>query len=645
MFRRRQPFIITFLILIFIGMGFYTAASEPVMPGGEKTEGDTSAEGLKMDSLMQEGNRMAYKYPDSALKDYFRGLELARMANDINREGYFHTRIGGIYYTLGDYDKALERFSYALDLFRKTGNRHGIAWALNDIGLIDNMFNREAQAIERHRQSIAMSRELGDSLLWAHNLHNMGLNYENLGKLDSALICADSGIRVAPRADGPHTSYAIRVFRGWLLSKLNLYDEAYSQFMTVLNDTSYHNIWDQSYAWLGVATVEKKRGNTAKSTSSALRSLELAEQMNAWWDLQQITLLLSENFAASKDFEKAYLYHIRYKTYSDSLFSQSKERQIHKLQLQLQEDANILLTKENSLQNQQIRNRNTLILAFIITLALLIILALVLFQKYRQKSHLNRELALKNKEIAQANQELKQINSTRDSMINIMAHDLRSPMSVMFSFTELLKDEFNRFTDKEVFQIIQTLNRTSAGGIQLLENLLNWSRSQTQRLEVNPVDCNLTEMVREAVRFLSPAAEAKQINLQNTVPDGVRCLADKNMTAVILRNLLSNAIKFTRNDGIVTISTEETAEWISVSITDTGIGIGRQLQDILLDSGMFQSRPGTANEKGAGIGLALSKEFIERMGGTLTLESKPGQGSRFTFTLSRSPKPEVRDQK
>jgi signal transduction histidine kinase len=167
----------------------------------------------------------------------------------------------------------------------------------------------------------------------------------------------------------------------------------------------------------------------------------------------------------------------------------------------------------------------------------------------------------------------------------------------------------------------------------LIENLLTWSRLQRGAIEWRPQAVNLHNAVERTMRLLASNAEQKEIELRNTTPEGMTGYADVKMLDTVIRNLISNALKFTHPGGSVTISAKEHEELLTVTVADTGIGIGQEHLPKLFRIDSKFTRSGTAKERGTGLGLILCKEFVERNGGTIWVESEKEQGTTFYFTL------------
>ncbi|MGD8779146.1 MAG: PAS domain S-box protein [Ignavibacteria bacterium] len=236
-------------------------------------------------------------------------------------------------------------------------------------------------------------------------------------------------------------------------------------------------------------------------------------------------------------------------------------------------------------------------------------------------------------EIQRYTEELKQLNATKDKFFSIIAHDLKNPFITIMGFSDLLCADYNELTDEERLFYIREMKKSADLSHSLLQNLLQWSRSQTGRIEFNPRKLEVAQIVDEIFDLLKVAAAKKQIKLQNKVLHSLQVTADEEMINTVFRNLITNAIKFSNRDGIVSVSAKEEEEFAEICVSDNGIGMDKNTIDNLFKLEATHSQPGTENETGTGLGIILCKEFIEKHGGTIGVESETGQGSKFYFTL------------
>jgi len=225
-------------------------------------------------------------------------------------------------------------------------------------------------------------------------------------------------------------------------------------------------------------------------------------------------------------------------------------------------------------------------------------------------------------------------NASKNKFFSIIAHDLRGPLHSIHELTKANRDLLERQEYDQVKKLLDLQYTATENLTKLLENLLTWARIQQGTIEFRPQMLNLGHLCRYAIDVLKPAALQKQITLTSDLSGEVFVLADMNMLETIVRNLVSNAIKFTSTGGSITISMTQTEKIVTVAVTDTGIGIEAVFVPKLFEIGTKFHRAGTAHEKGTGLGLILCKEFVERHGGTIQVESAADRGSTFSFTLS-----------
>jgi len=250
----------------------------------------------------------------------------------------------------------------------------------------------------------------------------------------------------------------------------------------------------------------------------------------------------------------------------------------------------------------------------------------------RVKTHL--KLYQQSRTLQEQSKMLKELVATKDKFFSIIAHDLRGPLGGFMSLTELLADESFEFTPAEQKEMNLDLYKSSRNLFNLLENLLVWARMQQGQIVFNPVQINLKELVSGSITELEDAIRKKEIRITAQLPEDQNVYADSNMLQSIVRNLISNAIKFTPKGGNVTVSSYFTENNTSVVVVkDTGIGMNSNMTANLFHLNVNNSRPGTEGEQSTGLGLLLCKEFVEKHGGEIWVESAEDAGTSFYFTI------------
>ncbi|OYT17868.1 MAG: hypothetical protein B7C24_00360 [Bacteroidetes bacterium 4572_77] len=248
------------------------------------------------------------------------------------------------------------------------------------------------------------------------------------------------------------------------------------------------------------------------------------------------------------------------------------------------------------------------------------------------------EIFRDNTDHRKATQALKESNKTKDKFISIIAHDLKSPFNSLLGFTELLNNKFDDYDLNEKKKFIGIIHEGLQNSLKLLDNLLYWAQTQKGTIAYHPEKINLFLISKETSELLNLSIKNKSIKLINQLAVNIYVKADKNMLKTIIRNLLSNAIKFTHKYGEISISTvsmpnKEQKKFVTIKVSDTGVGISKKAQSKLFNIAENISTKGTENEKGTGLGLILCKEFIEMHGGKIWVESEVNKGTSFFFTI------------
>ena len=233
---------------------------------------------------------------------------------------------------------------------------------------------------------------------------------------------------------------------------------------------------------------------------------------------------------------------------------------------------------------------------------------------------------------------LKELNATKDKFFSIIAHDLKNPFSQLLSFTDLIYDNINDYSFDEIKEYIKLLNKSAQNGYDLLENLLEWARSQTGRKDFNPQNFVINELIDKNFSIFELPAKNKSIILNSNLKTKVSVFADYFIINTILYNLISNAIKFTTNNGEINISAKASEKMVIISIKDTGIGILPENINKLFRIDVHFSTKGTNNESGTGLGLILCYEFIKLNNGKIWVESELDKGSTFYISIPKENK-------
>lgn len=229
---------------------------------------------------------------------------------------------------------------------------------------------------------------------------------------------------------------------------------------------------------------------------------------------------------------------------------------------------------------------------------------------------------------------LQEANASKDKFFSIIAHDLRSPFTALVGMSQYLATGIDKLDAETAKEFLEGMHKSSKNAFNLLENLLEWSRLQTGRMPMSPEKIDVAEIVSENLALHEVNIETKELRIENNLQSAEPAYADENAVNTIVRNLLSNAIKFTPRGGKIVLSSNRTEDELVISVQDSGVGIEPETRDALFRIDERHSHAGTDKEKGTGLGLVLCKEFVEKNGGRISVESEAGRGAKFMFSLN-----------
>lgn len=239
-------------------------------------------------------------------------------------------------------------------------------------------------------------------------------------------------------------------------------------------------------------------------------------------------------------------------------------------------------------------------------------------------------------QLRKAEKILQETNDAKDKFFSILAHDLKNPFNSLIGLSDILLDDFDEITEEEKLDMIQKILRTSESAYALLENLLDWSRVQTESLSMKTETIRLFPVVKEVVEINQLHAYNKNIKIITQIAEDIFLKADENMLRTVLRNLVSNAIKFTKPGGSVWVNGAYEGNFVKITVRDNGLGIDDDTRQKLFKISEKVKTYGTADESGTGLGLVIVREFVEENHGTIELESKEGKGSSFIVRLPKA---------
>ena len=567
-------------------------------------------------------------------------LELTRkLKNDEAIASVLFT-IGKIEYYLGDFDKAIDYFLKALAIREKFNNQKEIAESYNMLGIVYMEINDKDKALDYLNKAWDLSNAIGNFTFAKKISNNLGIIYTKRKEYEKALsyyqITLDHCVKNKDKKTECVTLNNIGATY-WYLKK---YHKALEYYFKALNiSKAAGNKWSISNTSRNIGEVYINLGNYSKSEQYLKNGLVIAKEINSKQLIRDCYLTLSELYYAKTDYKNAYNYHKKYSDIKDSIFSDDMGKNIAQMDVKFEiiqkEKENEILKKENEITllklKKQENQRNFLIIG-----TLLILLSIgVLFNRYQTKKKDNRLLETAIRKISKSEKDLKESNSTKDKLFSIIAHDLRSPFNVLVGLTDLLSQKVDSLSATKIKEYSTYINQSSIKVLSLIDSLLTWSRSQTGKIKISPEYINLKEIVDSCIEIVSLHAKEKGISIISNLSENDVSYADKGTIVTVIRNILSNAVKFTPNKGVITVKSNKEDNFISILISDTGVGISKEnLSNLFkIESGTTK---GTNQEEGTGLGLIICKEFVEKNKGSISVESEVNVGTTFKISLPNS---------
>ncbi|GHN00863.1 histidine kinase [Cytophagales bacterium WSM2-2] len=573
------------------------------------------------------------KYNDLALNLSFQLKDTSRMSSAYNN-------LGLNYSSFGKYDEAYFYFTQSYQLFSLKKDSAGLAVALHNISTVFKELGQYERALDYLKLTQKISDAISDYEGRPYNYNEIGDIYRRRGLYDSALNALKYSLaatrKLKLRINDLEPEILINIAKTYYDKKDNAkslayYDSTYQLFQKTENE---YGLAQVNLGRAKVLMAEKQYNEALKLMEG---SASVAHQTNSW------TLEIScfESLAALHeqrgDYKSSLNYYKQFKQLEDSLFSQGMQAKLLQDQIRFEtaskEDQIKSLTKLEELRAEELKKQGLVRNILVVTMALTVILLFNVYRSGQRRIRINKLLMEHQDEVKRRSKELEQLNEVKDKFFSIISHDLRSPMNALSGILDLMDND--KIRPEEFSKLNKELRKQFDHTKTLINNLLDWALLQMDKLKIQSEKLDLQKLVDENLKLLG-ALHMKEINTKNNVPQGTIALGDLNMLNLVMRNLILNGFKFTENGGTVEVGAREEGNEIVVSVRDTGIGISPEVQKIIFEKTAGYTTRGTANEKGTGLGLILCKEFVERNGGKIWLESEMGKGSTFYFTIKKA---------
>ena len=587
-----------------------------------------------------------------ALHFYLKALKIYQTVNNSDGIVSIQKNLGNIYEQIGEYQKSLEYYYVALEKEEEDNDILGAAYIENLIGKCMMKMGRYDEALKSYNTALKRYEDLDHE-------KNMALTYNLMG---DAYFHQDN-VKMALRMFGESKEYAKNAGDLWRIStewnnigNVYLVNNDYQKAMHAFHSAySFNRKIDNDY---GTALCGRKIGEIHRylhNEDSALlyldESLQIGESIGNKELIKNASFDLYKFFEDRQNYKEALIHYRHFSEISDSIDRELNGDYMTELQLsqkilekdnlinQYLNDREILLA-ENHLRKVQLVKKNAVQYILIVAVLASLIISFLIFNRYRLKrryaNKLDEQIRIigdTNNALADSEAQLLSLNATKNKFFSVLAHDLRNPLTGIITASTTLQSNYGTFDDKQKKGFIEIINVSARQLENLVTNLLHWSKTQIGRGSFQPVKLNLRDRVEEVFKFSEINASKKNIAMKHELHGNENVCADKEMLTTVLRNLVSNAIKYSNSGSSITVNAHPEEDVYIISVTDTGIGISPGNLKKLFKFDEKTSTYGTDDEVGSGLGLILSKEFVEKNGGKIWVDKTSKQGTTFKFTV------------
>jgi two-component system sensor histidine kinase/response regulator len=552
----------------------------------------------KLDFYLGQSYFFVYS-EDIAFKYYLRALNLYKKDKNEIGIAYCYNGIGTIY-SKTNRKVGLSYLNKSLALFKKNKFYKGISSSYINLA---NATEKTEERIVLYNRSIAVLNQHKDDYNLAINYNNLGDCYINLKEYDRAVIYLEKALVISEKMKSKPLHALLYLNIAEVKLKQQWYDEA----------IKYSNL---------SLDLAKKGEDMEIETANILALSTIYENRSD----------IKKAFQYKNDYIAAMNRSMKYSNQKKTQLFQSLN-ELDKSQYELQR-----LKIENENADLKLQTKNNQTYFFIFLTVGLVSLVVILFVQKKAKNKIYAELKFQTEQISALkdnvqvqNDHLNDLNNTKNKLFKIIAHDLKNPLSSIEAFTDLMLQEDVDCSEEDKVVFLNLIKESATKASEILNDVLIWALNQEK-----PVDnkkLSIKNLINEELKLLEIQASQKGISIHNHIDAHLDILTDKNKVATVLRNLISNAIKYSYPKGAITISAGVIDQFVKITVKDNGIGMTAEDMHHLFIVDYKKSKPGTNDEQGTGLGLVLCKDFVQKLGGKITVSSELNQGSAFSFTL------------
>lgn len=575
---------------------------------------------------------------DLALRYYQQSLSIAKQINDKLSMGNGLNNIGNLFTDKGDYSIALEHIYEGLKIREELHDSLRIGNSYNNIAGVYYLLKKYTEAKLNARKAYDIQILIGDKDGEAQSIIVMGLVYNELGQYDSAIVCFNKVQKIAKELGNISTEGVALTNLGEVANKLKHADKAIQYYQKAV---AIFKLMDDLP---GIAICEIGIGQallTKKEIELGVQRLErgyaIATEIKNKLNIYEASKSLAEAYEQKGDLKRSLSYLKTAAYYRDSLYDEENNKKVQQIEfnyvLAKKQNEITLLEKDKSIQSERTKYQKYLSLGLLLVVIILSA-SIFIINKYRVKERASKDLIVQQKsEIESQAKNLTLLNNFKDKTFSILSHDLKNPISSLTQIVELMDEKL--LSEDDFAKANGTLRKQLKSLNILLDNTLNWGKGQMSG-EANILKewVNIADVVSQNTELFSQFLTDKSIQVTFQIPSELKAWVDPNHLDIAIRNILYNAIKFTYPGGQIEITAQKIDKEIELSITDNGKGMSPNILETLFSYQKQQGVYGTNGERGAGIGLLLTKDYMDRNGAKLLVKSKENEGTSFTIVFA-----------
>ncbi len=573
----------------------------------------------------------AEKYLKQSIRSFYE-LE------DQQKISSLYISLGSVYGSQDNTILATEYFLKALNLKIQQGDSLGISGCYTNLSNIYHRIGEFPKSLEyalKAKEIRLRNSPTSKQLIGVYN--NVGTAYESLGNHRVAMANFRHGVDLAFKQNSSEDLVQLYCNIGQCFISQNLIDSAVfylNRSLEIAKEIEFEE--GKMYATNYLADIYYPQKKYAQALDYAKESYNIALKNGIISMIEENANVFFNIYNSQHDWKSAVHWLEIHHLYVDSLKKIEDHKEIAKLnyvnQLQDRDNQIKLLYKENLVQNQENKMQRLYIYIFVCLAILILTFSYVYYEQVKKLSLLNKQLESQNIEIATQSEKLAQINLIKDRVISVMSHDMRGPISSLYSIIELYNSK--QISQEELESLFPQLSKSVNSVSILLDNILGWVKSQmAEGDELNLAEVNPHQIVDEIEKVYHHTALQKHIIIANLIPQHLNIISDKNNLSLILRNLVNNAIKFSHHGQKVELMAEKKEDIIKITVKDYGVGMNNDEMQKLFNLDKLHTSLGTNEEKGTGLGLLLVKVSVEKLQGSLTINSKKEMGTEFIIKL------------